>query len=77
MVSHQFQIKLNTKGSNLNFRFASENGVELFLLEEVLTKKFKSMELVHFLEKNQTFHTPIQVAKLKMTLWKTMRQNRI
>jgi hypothetical protein len=47
---------LSIQGSNLNSRFVSMSELELFLLTEVLTPNFNTMNLVNFLEKNKKLH---------------------
>jgi hypothetical protein len=54
--AHNFQIKLNTHGSNLNFIFVIMSELEFFLLTRVLTQNFNTMDLEKFLEKNQKLH---------------------
>jgi hypothetical protein len=51
-----FQIKLSIHSSNLNSRFVSMSDLELFLLMEVLTPNFNTMDLIKILEKNQKLH---------------------
>jgi hypothetical protein len=54
--AHHFQIKLSTRGSNLNSIFVIMNELELFFLTGVLTQNFNTVDLVKFLEKNQKLH---------------------
>jgi hypothetical protein len=71
-----FQIKLSIYGSNFNSRFVSMSELELFLLMEVLTPNFNTMDLVKILEKNQKFHIQIVVVTLKVTSYITMSKNK-
>jgi hypothetical protein len=50
--------------------------LELFLLMEVLTPNFNTMDLVKILEKNQKFHIQIVVVTLKVTSYITMSKNK-
>jgi hypothetical protein len=50
-----FQIKLSIHGSNLNSKFVIMNELNFFLLTEVLTQNFNTMDLVKFLEKIKNF----------------------
>jgi hypothetical protein len=47
------QIKLSTHGSNLNSIFVIRSELEFFVLMEVMTQNFNTMDLVKFLENNQ------------------------
>jgi hypothetical protein len=51
-----FQIKLSTHCSNLNSIFVIMSELELFLLMEILTQNFNTVDLVKLLEKNQKLH---------------------
>jgi hypothetical protein len=51
-----FQIKLSIHTSNFNSKFVNMSELELFLLMEVLTPNFNTMDLIKILEKNQKLH---------------------
>jgi hypothetical protein len=67
-----FQIKFNIHASNFNSRFVSMSEVELFLLMEVWTPNFNTMDLVEILEKNQNLHIQIIAVILKVTSCRTI-----
>jgi hypothetical protein len=67
-----FQIKLSMHASNLNSKFVNMPELELFLLKEVLTQNFNTVDLVKILEKNQKLHIQIVAVTLKVTSCKTM-----
>jgi hypothetical protein len=50
--------------------------VELFLLMEVLTPNFNTMDLVKILEKNQKLHIQIVLVTLKLTSCRTMSKKK-
>jgi hypothetical protein len=43
--------KLNTYGSNLNFRLVSMSDIEFFCLKGILAQYFNTVDLVNFFEK--------------------------
>jgi hypothetical protein len=51
--------------------------LKLFLLMEVLTQNFNTVDLVKFLEKNQKLHIWILVVTLKMTSCRTMSKKKV
>jgi hypothetical protein len=61
-----FQIKLSKHASNFNSKFVSISELELFLLTEILTPNFNTMDLVKILEKNQKLHIQIVAVTLKV-----------
>jgi hypothetical protein len=71
-----FQVKLSIHASNGNSRFVSMSELELFLLTEVLTPNFNTMDLVKILEKNQKLHIQIVAVTLKVTSCKTMSKKK-
>jgi hypothetical protein len=50
--------------------------LELFLLMEVLTPNFNTVDLVKILEKNQKLHIQIVAVTLKVTSCRTMRKRK-
>jgi hypothetical protein len=71
-----FQIKVSTHGSNLNFIFVIMSELELFLLTEVLTQNFNTVDLVKFLEKNQKLHMQIVAVTVKVMSCRIMRKKK-
>jgi hypothetical protein len=71
-----FKIKLSINASNFNSRFVSMSELELFLLIEILTPNFNTMDLINILEKNQKLHIQIVAVTLKVTSCRTMRKNK-
>jgi hypothetical protein len=51
--------------------------LELFLLMEVLTPNFNTMDLIKILEKNQKLHIQIVAVTLKVTSCKTMSKKKV
>jgi hypothetical protein len=52
----QFQIKLNTHGSNVKSMFIIISELKYYFLMGVLTQNFNTVDLVKFLEKIQKLH---------------------
>jgi hypothetical protein len=50
--------------------------LELFLLTEVLTQNFNTVDLVKFLEKNQKLHIQIVAVTLKVMSCRIMRKKK-
>jgi hypothetical protein len=50
--------------------------LELFLLMEVLTPNFNTMDLIKILEKNQKIHIQIVAVTLKVMSWRTMSKKK-
>jgi hypothetical protein len=71
-----FQMKLSIHASNFNSRFVSMSELEIFLLMEVLTPNFNTMDLVKILEKNQKLHIQIIAVTLKVTSCKTISKKK-
>jgi hypothetical protein len=74
-ASH-FQIQLGTHGSNLNSTFITMSGLKFFLLTEVLSQNFNTMDLVKFLGKNKKLHILIVAVTLKVTSYRTMSKKK-
>jgi hypothetical protein len=72
--THHFQIKLSTYDSNLNSIFVIMSELKFFLLMEILTQIFNTMDCVKFLEKNQKLQIQIVAITLKMRSYETMRK---
>jgi hypothetical protein len=51
--------------------------LELFLLMEVLTPNFNTMDLIKILEKNQKLHIQIVAVTLKVTSCKAMSKKKV
>jgi hypothetical protein len=51
-----FRIKLSSHDSNLNSIFVIMSELKFFLLMEVLTQNFNTVDLVKFIEKNKKLH---------------------
>jgi hypothetical protein len=74
--ARHFQIKLSIHASNFNSKFVSMSELELFLLTEILTPNFNTMDLIKILEKNQKIHIQIVAITLKVTSCKTMSKKK-
>jgi hypothetical protein len=74
--AHHFQIELSIHASNFNSRFVNMNVLELFLLMEVLTPNFNTVDLAKILEKNQKLHFHIVVVTLMVMSYRTMNKKK-
>jgi hypothetical protein len=67
---------LSIHASNFNSKFVIMSELELFLLMEVLTPNFNTMDLVKTLEKNKKLHIQIVAVTLKVTSCRTMTKKK-